>query len=46
MIPPEKSEALIRAINTILSRGNRAEIAVEHGKPVVIEIRRKKVNSA
>ncbi len=45
MIPQTMSEALIQAINAILKRGNRAEIAIEHGQPVVIEIRRKKVNT-
>lgn len=34
----------IRAIEEIIHRRNQAEIKVEQGKIVVIEIRRKKVN--
>lgn len=34
----------IRAIEEIIRRRNRAEIKVEQGQIVVIEIRRKKVN--
>lgn len=38
------TEKEIRAIEEIIHRRNQAEIKVEQGQIVVIEIRRKKVN--
>ena len=32
---------LIREIEKILKRGNRVELKVEHGRPVLIEVSRK-----
>ena len=34
--------AVISAIETILRRGNQAEVKVEHGKVVIVEVQRKK----
>jgi len=35
---------MIQAIETLLKKGKIAEVKVEHGKPCIIEIDRKKVN--
>lgn len=43
---PEMNEKVLDALESILKRGNQAEVKMEHGKVVVIEIRRKKVNIA
>ena len=37
---------IIRAIEDVLNKGNHAEVKVEHGKPEVISIRRKKVTNS
>lgn len=39
------SDKDMEAIRAVLCRGNTAEVKVEHGKVVVIELRRKKVNT-
>lgn len=41
---PEMTNKVLEVLATILHRGNEAEVKIEHGKVVVIEIRRKKVN--
>ena len=38
-LPPET----IRKIEAVLNRGCQAEVKIEHGKPEVISIKRKKV---
>lgn len=38
---PKVVEAILKAIN----KGNVAEVKIEHGKAVVIEVQRKKVNT-
>ena len=39
------SDKDMEAIRAVLCRGNTAEVKIEHGKVVVIELRRKKVNT-
>lgn len=39
-LEPKVIETILKALN----RGNLAEVKIEHGKAVVIEVQRKKVN--
>jgi transcriptional regulator len=39
------TQETIQAIETVLNKGNQAEVKIEHGKPEVIAIKRKKVTN-
>jgi len=36
----------VKAIEEVISKGNVAEVKIEHGAPTVISIKRKKVQTA
>lgn len=39
------SQETIQAIEAVLNKGSQAEVKIEHGKPEVIAIKRKKVTN-